>query len=253
MTVQKCIDRCAAAVFSSAGLEFGKECFCGNISFPPGSSAELDECNMPCLGDASQYVLWLSNMLYENMIIYILVGTAVAETEFSFTLSLERTLLQPIQLVHGLPLREAAGVTMSIVFEHLNMVPMAMTTWLLQSVKPSARPKDSILPVLNMGVNAVRISSIHITRSLIGNDVVCGNTIMGNNRPTTGICTMPCTGDSTQICGGPDAISIYVKDNYPYTTGPATVLDSYNGYDKTECWQYAYFAGFLDGIHLPLL
>jgi hypothetical protein len=56
MTVQKCIDGCAAAGFSSAGVEFGKECYCGNITFPPGSSSEPQECGMPCLGDASQYV-----------------------------------------------------------------------------------------------------------------------------------------------------------------------------------------------------
>ncbi|CAG8772051.1 7373_t:CDS:2, partial [Acaulospora colombiana] len=60
------------------------------------------------------------------------------------------------------------------------------------------------------------------------NDPVCGNTIMGNNRPTAGICNMACTGDSSQQCGGPDAINIYVKDNYQYTTGPASVLDIYN-------------------------
>ncbi|CAG8762543.1 929_t:CDS:2 [Acaulospora colombiana] len=54
MTVQKCIDGCAAAGFSSAGLEYGRECSCGNISFPPGSGAEPQDCSMPCLGDASQ-------------------------------------------------------------------------------------------------------------------------------------------------------------------------------------------------------
>jgi hypothetical protein len=56
MTVQKCIDGCAAAGFSSAGLEYGHECHCGNISFPPGNVADINDCNMPCLGDASEYV-----------------------------------------------------------------------------------------------------------------------------------------------------------------------------------------------------
>ncbi|CAG8746658.1 9658_t:CDS:2, partial [Acaulospora colombiana] len=62
---------------------------------------------------------------------------------------------------------------------------------------------------------------------------------MGNNRPNANICTMTCSGDSSQTCGGPDAINIYVKDSYAYTTGPASVLPSYNGYDVTQCWQDA--------------
>jgi hypothetical protein len=64
---------------------------------------------------------------------------------------------------------------------------------------------------------------------------------MGNNRPTSGICNMRCAGDSSQTCGGPDALNIYVKNNYPYTVGPASVLDSYNGYAKTQCWQYVLY------------
>ncbi|KAG8847181.1 hypothetical protein FRB91_012037 [Serendipita sp. 411] len=65
----------------------------------------------------------------------------------------------------------------------------------------------------------------------------CGNTIMGNNRPQSGICNKPCTGNEDQICGGADAINIYVKDSFQYTVGPASVLNSYKGYSKTQCWQ----------------
>lgn len=56
MTVEKCIDGCKAAGFPSAGLEFGKECYCGDVAFPPGEYENLEDCNMPCLGDASEYV-----------------------------------------------------------------------------------------------------------------------------------------------------------------------------------------------------
>ncbi|KAG8793431.1 hypothetical protein FRC17_008451, partial [Serendipita sp. 399] len=54
MTVQKCIDGCAAAGFSSAGVEFGKECFCDNVTYPPGQSEQMNECNKPCTGDGSR-------------------------------------------------------------------------------------------------------------------------------------------------------------------------------------------------------
>ncbi|KAG8809916.1 hypothetical protein FRC17_003176 [Serendipita sp. 399] len=54
MTVEKCIDGCAAAGYSSAGVEYGGECFCDNVSYPPGPSGSMDECNMPCNGNGNE-------------------------------------------------------------------------------------------------------------------------------------------------------------------------------------------------------
>ncbi|KAG8803535.1 hypothetical protein FRC17_006164, partial [Serendipita sp. 399] len=71
-----------------------------------------------------------------------------------------------------------------------------------------------------------------------GRECYCGNTIFGNNRPSSDpICNMACSGDADQTCGGPDAINIYVKDNFPYTTGPAAALSSYSGFENPRCWQ----------------
>jgi hypothetical protein len=55
VTVQKCIDACAKSGYSSAGLEWSQECFCGDISVPPAQSAPVDDCNMPCTDNAKQY------------------------------------------------------------------------------------------------------------------------------------------------------------------------------------------------------
>jgi hypothetical protein len=123
MTVQKCIDACAADGFSSAGVEFGKECHCGNISFPAGSSAELDECNMPCLGDASQWVHFLASS--RDFTEFEFADTAVDLTASSSTPLLVPTLPQPPLLVPGLRLKVDAGVTMSTVSEHSHTVQTA--------------------------------------------------------------------------------------------------------------------------------
>jgi len=53
MTVQQCIDNCAAAGHTSAGLEFGRECYCDNVLFPPSQSGPFTDYDMGCLGDAS--------------------------------------------------------------------------------------------------------------------------------------------------------------------------------------------------------
>ncbi|KAF2668731.1 WSC-domain-containing protein [Microthyrium microscopicum] len=55
MTVGKCIDNCDAQGYLSAGLEFGRECYCGSPVYPPGESTDLGDCSMPCLGDGSLY------------------------------------------------------------------------------------------------------------------------------------------------------------------------------------------------------
>jgi WSC domain len=54
LTVQVCIERCASLGYTSAGLEYGQECYCGSPTYPIGESTPMSECGMACLGDASQ-------------------------------------------------------------------------------------------------------------------------------------------------------------------------------------------------------
>jgi hypothetical protein len=71
--------------------------------------------------------------------------------------------------------------------------------------------------------------------------LVCGNTIMGNNRAVDASeCATGCTGDLNQKCGGQIRLNIYVKNNYQYTTGPATALASYKNYRRYLCQMYVF-------------
>ena len=51
MTVQKCTETCGEKGFSYAGVQYGKQCFCGDSY---GSSGGASNCNMPCSGDSAQ-------------------------------------------------------------------------------------------------------------------------------------------------------------------------------------------------------
>ncbi|KAF1360847.1 heme peroxidase, partial [Lizonia empirigonia] len=52
MTVEKCAAFCNPYKFF--GLEYGRECYCGNVQNAASVSASASDCNMPCSGDSTQ-------------------------------------------------------------------------------------------------------------------------------------------------------------------------------------------------------
>lgn len=53
MTLEKCEEHCKA--FAYWGTEYGRECYCGNSLSSSSRAAPIEDCNMVCGGDASQY------------------------------------------------------------------------------------------------------------------------------------------------------------------------------------------------------
>lgn len=58
----------------------------------------------------------------------------------------------------------------------------------------------------------------------------CGNSLAPNTASAEGGCTMPCTGDETQMCGAGDHISIYLNKGYIATSTAAV-----EGYTHLGC------------------
>ncbi|PWW78338.1 WSC-domain-containing protein [Tuber magnatum] len=54
LTVEKCIDYCVSKGFEWAGMEYGRECYCGK-SAPPQDRMGYSRCTTPCAGDDKQY------------------------------------------------------------------------------------------------------------------------------------------------------------------------------------------------------
>ncbi|KAG8752026.1 hypothetical protein FRC14_007434 [Serendipita sp. 396] len=198
MTVQKCIDGCAAAGFTAAGLEYARECYCGNTGSPLATGADISDCSMPCLGDASAFCGGA-----EHLLIYTKPNTTPEPTPEG------------------------------------DWTPAGGGCW-TDSVQSRALSTfmggyDDLTPA------KCQVLCEQAGFSLAGvewsRECYCGNTIMGGSQPSSGICNMACSGDSTQTCGDGGAINIYVKGDFQYTTGIASVLESYNDYEKTQCWQ----------------
>lgn len=52
MTTNKCLVICSYRSFAYAGLEFGSECWCGDV-LNPDAAPSPDSCDMPCAGNES--------------------------------------------------------------------------------------------------------------------------------------------------------------------------------------------------------
>lgn len=50
----KCKDKCYDKGYAYSGVEYGMECYCGNVPPPTDSLRESEECNMACSGDSGQ-------------------------------------------------------------------------------------------------------------------------------------------------------------------------------------------------------
>lgn len=53
MTKNKCLVICGYGKFGFAGLEFGRECWCGNTLNPASKQVDQSSCSLPCSGNAS--------------------------------------------------------------------------------------------------------------------------------------------------------------------------------------------------------
>jgi len=57
MTVETCVDYCSSKGFSVAGLEYSRECYCGNSIGKTGAPVPgvMGNCMMKCVGDSGEY------------------------------------------------------------------------------------------------------------------------------------------------------------------------------------------------------
>ncbi|CCA67327.1 hypothetical protein PIIN_01158 [Serendipita indica DSM 11827] len=63
----------------------------------------------------------------------------------------------------------------------------------------------------------------------------CFHSIGSSGQSTEDGCTMPCSGDTSTICGGPDRITIYKYHGKEFPAG-ATVLSSYKDFTSQGCY-----------------
>ncbi|KAJ7212679.1 hypothetical protein GGX14DRAFT_621058 [Mycena pura] len=191
MTVERCADGCAAAGWTTAGLERGWQCFCGNITqpFPSGwESTSGFECNLPCLGNAQE-----------------LCGGTLDEGRFLAYSNLPQVATAPPEWFQQ-------GCFVDVPTNGgMHLLPRAPSTTI-----PSAEMTvENCISACNnaAGYNA----SAGVTA---GDECWCGDySAMPGVLAQTNSCNLRCTGDGREVCGGSGSMFIY--------SNPVVALQSY--------------------------
>ncbi|KAK4129599.1 copper radical oxidase [Parathielavia appendiculata] len=195
MTLEACQAYCSA--YTYFGVEYSRECYCGD-SFAAGSvAAPASECSMTCMGDSSQYC-GAGNRLS----VYARDGTPPPS---STTGAPPATTTSPPPVVTGVP----EG------WSYQGCWIDGKQGRILQHQIP-----DSQANTPSTCANACAAAGYIISGTEYGVQCFCGNAIYnGGEKTVDSQCSMACPGDPTKKCGAGDRLSI-VSEGEPQAYAP---------------------------------
>lgn len=171
MTEGKCIGFCDQRGYSYAGVEYGRECFCGyEISSQSSQVAESD-CSFPCAGASGE-------------------PCGAGDRLNIFTNGVA-------------PAVENPGVNG---FTSLGCYTDNVSARTLSTFEPSS---DGIVFVRGCTQTCASLGFTYAGLEY-GQECFCGNEILnGASQTPASDCNMPCNGNKTETCGGSNRINLY--------------------------------------------
>lgn len=179
MTEPSCINYCSGKGYSYAGIEYGRECYCDNRILETGLSKADSECSFPCPGSTTEPC--------------------------------------------------GAGNRMSIFTNGKGLSTGPVVNPGFGSWKSLGCYTDSIGErTLEFGANVEGVNSASRCASACeqagfpyagleyGAECYCGRSLKCPSAPAAAsVCNMACNGNSTEVCGGPNAMNVYHSGNDP--------------------------------------
>ncbi|KZL64145.1 wsc domain-containing protein [Colletotrichum incanum] len=187
MSQEKCIQFCDGKGYSVAGVEWGRECYCGYVLPKSAFKAPEEECSKPCTGAKDQVcgeggrinVFWN--------------GDAAPE------------------------ILAQSGDFNSIGCYSDHPAARALTSGI--GLSGGVRVSDCTTACAAQGYQFAGLE--------FGKECFCGASIQNGAKPIPAeSCNMACTADKTQYCGGAGAINIY-KNSKVEMSGPSTIPDGW--------------------------
>ncbi|CAG7849956.1 SubName: Full=Uncharacterized protein {ECO:0000313/EMBL:CCA67329.1} [Serendipita indica DSM 11827] len=207
MSVDKCTSKCFSLGYHLAGVEFGRECFCADSIGSSGTPATIG-CDIPCTGAGNEICGG-----GDRLNIYKYTGASVLPSTGFWALEGETGCYTDVVANRALGLRVYVDGPMTV-------------------FKCTEKCFS-----LHYGYAGVEYAD----------ECYCSHSIGSSGQPAEDGCTMPCSGDMSTICGGPDRITVYKYRGKEFPAG-ATVLSSYKDFTSQGCYADSVQARIMTGV-----
>ncbi|RDL36505.1 Uncharacterized protein BP5553_05857 [Venustampulla echinocandica] len=208
MTVESCAASCAA--YTYFGVEYGRECYCGNALAASSVVAPANDCSFTCAGNALEYC-GAGNRLNVYVKNGTVVPTSTKPTNTGTTTGSSSTVSQT-STATGLP----AG------WKYDGCYSEGKNGRALTFQQPGGAGntiESCIQTCIGLGYTVAGVE--------YSTQCFCDKFLYNGAAPTDeSKCAMPCAGNDKEICGGPDLLNLYHTGNLtaykapgPQTTG----------------------------------
>ncbi|KAG8773868.1 hypothetical protein FRC16_005274, partial [Serendipita sp. 398] len=228
LTPQKCIDACASQNYNYAGLEYSVECYCGNGIANDGALTTSDGCNMICAG-SNDYLCGGGNRLtvYQRDTAPIVQSTTTTTTTTSTSTSTPATTSTTTSTSttnSAAPPSASAWTSVGCYTDAIGTrtlsVPMGIAGMTPEKCQAACQAANYVFAGVEYGA-----------------ECYCGAYLNPVASPATdGRCNMPCGGDATQSCGGPNGIFVYQRGEPEQPPAGPSVLQTYGDWAIQGCF-----------------
>ena len=213
MTVEACAAFCSS--YTYMGVEYSTECYCDNSIAAGSVPTSITDCAMTCGGAANEFCGGSNRLSFykSNATVQNFTATSSVPTSTSSTASATSTGPATIQ---------TAGT-----FSYTGCYSEASSGRALSANSTA-----------NGAMTVAQCASFCKGYTYMGleyaSECYCDNAIAAGSAPASSGCSMACSGDSTELCGGPNRLSFYSLA----PTGPQAVLKA-GGFAYQGCYSEA--------------
>ncbi|KAF8534900.1 putative glyoxal oxidase precursor [Trichophaea hybrida] len=230
LTVALCTAACAQGNYLHAGVEYGGECYCGNV-FSAGGAPTSSGCDMPCNGNSSEFCGGA-----DRLNVYNANGAASSSSSSSAT-----------------PTSSSTG-----------SAPTGWTNLGCYTDSVGARTLGTPMFVgspmtVELCTAACHSSGFILAGLEYAGECYCDNTLKNGGGPapdgSTG-CNMPCNGNAAEMCGGSNRLNMYSFGAAPSSSVSASATSSSVSASATTStlpsgWKYS--GCYVDGTNGRIL
>ncbi|KAI0175889.1 hypothetical protein GGR52DRAFT_334817 [Hypoxylon sp. FL1284] len=219
MTLDSCQTFCSGKGTTYFGVEYARECYCGDKLETGSAEAPASDCNMACAGEASEYCGGS-----DRLSVYVKNGTDIVTTTSATSTAGPTSSSPGTPAATGFP----DGWTEQGCWED---GPNGRIMPTYQAPDDPELTPQKCAQVCD--TNNYTISGTEYYTQCFCSDAIYNGGVEGND---TTLCSTPCGGDSSAMCGGSGYLSIVSKGTPPVYTAPTPCTDVKN-WTYQGCYQ----------------